>query len=438
MTARISARTSARTSARVSARVSARSGKPRPTLYRALRRIHLGVALIAVCTAGLSLTALGLTALRVYADHNLRLVARSIAYTLEAPVVFHDQAATGETLGLIAASEDIASAAVLDRDHHVLAEWQRPGQRQLSGMRYALGEMMSTGAIEHPIMHDAQRVGTLHVTSDPRSLLHFLFQGALWLLGCLALTAVSAHYLSSRMLVQIIEPIRNLMRVAHAVRSKRDFAQRTPPAHIDELNALSEDFNGLLDELETWQIQMRHEHRSLAHRASHDALTGLLNRAAFEETLGLAARTAAANGNYAAVLYLDSDDFKLINDRFGHAAGDAVLVAVAQRIRAALREGDAVARLGGDEFAVLATPLRAPQDAILVAEHILDALKAPIHLPDGTGITASLSIGLAVFPEHARNAQELLHAADAAMYGAKRQSGGIWQSAEPRLETPSP
>ncbi|MEM5427009.1 diguanylate cyclase domain-containing protein [Cupriavidus oxalaticus] len=407
---------------------------PRPTLYSVLGRIHLGVALIAVITAGLLLTTIGVTALRVYADHNLRLVARSIAYTLEAPVVFRDQAATGETLAVIAASEDIARATVYDADNRVLAEWQRPGQPQLTGLRQALAEWLSMNAVEQPIVHQAQQVGLLRVSGDPRNLLQFLLRGALGLLGCLLLTAVGAHYLASRMLVQIVEPLRNLMRVAHAVRSERDFAQRTPPARIAELNALSDDFNGLLDELQTWQNQMQHENRSLAHRANHDALTGLLNRAAFVEALEHAVRHAAANHEYAAVLYLDSDGFKDINDRHGHASGDAVLVAMAQRIRASLRNGDTVARIGGDEFAVLAARLRAPADAIHIAEHILQAMTEPIALPDGASVQASVSIGLAVFPVHAQASQALLHAADAAMYGAKRRSGGIWQSAEPRLD----
>lgn len=418
----------------MSAREPVRGNGARPTLYSVLRRIHLGVALIAVCTAGLSLSAIGVTALRVYAEHNVRLLARSIAYTLEAPVVFRDQAATTETLAAIAASEDIAAATVYDLDHHVLAEWQRAGQTPPTGLRHVLGEWLAMDAVEQPILHQTQQVGMLRVSGDPRNLLHFLLQGALGLLGCLLVTAVGAHYLASRLLVQIVEPMRNLMRVAHAVRSQRDFAQRTPPASIAELNALSEDFNGLLDELQTWQNQLQHENRSLAHRANHDALTGLLNRAAFVEALERAVRHAAANDEYTAVLYLDSDDFKRINDRHGHAGGDAVLVAVAQRIRASLRAGDTVARIGGDEFAVLVAALRAPRDAIHVAEHILRAMAAPVDLPDGNTVRASLSIGVAVFPVHAQGSQALLHAADAAMYGAKRRSGGIWQSAEPRLD----
>jgi len=402
----------------------------RPTLFHALQRIHLSVALIAVFTVGISLTALGLTALRAYADHNLRLVARSIAYTVEAPVVFRDEAAAADALAVIAATEDVTRVAVFDRDHQPLTTWQHPGQTRFPTLRRLAGELLTSGPVEQPIYHEAQQVGSVRVTGDPIALLHFLLQGTLGLAACLLLTAVGAHYMSSRMLKDIIDPLRNLMRVAHAVRSERAFGQRTPPARINELNALSEDFNVLLDELEAWQKQLQHENRSLAHRASHDGLTGLLNRAAFTETLELALRTAAARNQYAAVLYLDSDDFKGINDRYGHAAGDSVLVCIAQRLRDCLREGDSVARLGGDEFAVLVSALRQPEDAIRIAEHILDAMAEPVRLPDGTDILAPLSIGLAVYPLHARNGTALLHAADAAMYGAKRHSGATWRSAE--------
>lgn len=403
----------------------------RPTLYGTLRRIHLSVALIAVCTAGISLTALGLTALRVYADHNLRLVARSIAYTLEAPVVFRDAAAAAETLSVIAASEDVAVATVFDRDQQPLAAWQRPTTTGFPALHRMASELLTSGPVMQPIYHESQQVGSVQVTGDPIALLHFLAQGTLGLLACLLLTAVGAHYMSSRMLVHIIDPVRNLMRVAHAVRSERAFGQRMPPARIAELNALGEDFNGLLDELEAWQNQLQHENRSLAHRATHDGLTGLLNRAAFEEALEHALRTTAARHQHTAVLYLDSDDFKGINDRHGHAAGDAVLIGIAQRIRGCLRENDAVARLGGDEFAVLASGLRDPDDAVQIAEHILHAMEAPIRLPGGTDITAPMSIGLAIYPLHARTAKGLLHAADVAMYGAKRHSGATWRSAEP-------
>lgn len=401
-----------------------------PSLSRTLRRFHLCVALIAVCTAGVTLTALGLTALRAHADHNLRLVARSIAYTVEAPVVFRDEAATAEALALIAVGEDVAMVSVFDRDNQPVANWHRHESDDFRAWHRLASDLLTSGPVEQPIVHESQPVGSVRVAGNPAALLRFLRNGTLGLLACLLLTALGAHYLSSRMLVHLIDPVRNLMRVAHAVRSERAFGARVPPARIAELNALGEDFNVLLDELEAWQRQMQHENRSLAHRATHDSLTGLLNRAAFTEALEQTVRTAAALGQCAAVLYLDNDDFKAINDRHGHAVGDAVLVGIGERIRACLRETDRAARLGGDEFAVVVGALRHPEDAVLTAERILEAMREPVILPSGTAILAPLSIGVAVYPVHARGASALLHAADAAMYGAKRQAGATWRCAE--------
>lgn len=126
----------------------------------------------------------------------------------------------------------------------------------------------------------------------------------------------------------------------------------------------------------------------------------------------------------AAVVFLDSDRFKEINDRFGHAAGDAVLVAVANRVRAQLREEDLVARLGGDEFAVLLTPLHKTEDAERIADKIIASMEEPIELPGTNEVLTSLSIGIAVYPDHGATPGTLLDVADGAMYQAKRLSRG--------------
>ena len=135
-----------------------------------------------------------------------------------------------------------------------------------------------------------------------------------------------------------------------------------------------------------------------------------------------ALRSAAKINEKVAVLFLDSDRFKVINDNFGHAAGDAVLVAVANRVRAQLREDDLVARLGGDEFAILLAPLHNPEDAQRIADQIIASMDVPITLPDHSQVLTSLSIGIAIYPEHGATPGTLLNAADAAMYQAKRMS----------------
>jgi diguanylate cyclase (GGDEF)-like protein len=260
--------------------------------------------------------------------------------------------------------------------------------------------------------------------------LRFLLSGLAGILICTALSAWVALHLAQRLLRGITGPLQSLAAVAHAARSERDFDRRVPPAQIAELHSLGSDFNALLGEMEAWQNHLQSENESLAHQANHDSLTGLPNRAFFEGRLIRALRSAAKTKEQLAVLYLDSNRFKEINDSFGHAAGDAVLVAVANRVRAQLREDDLVARLGGDEFAVLLAPLHKLEDAQRIADNIIASMDLPIEVPGDAQVLTSLSIGIALYPDHGATPGTLLNAADAAMYQAKRLSSGGQQTAE--------
>jgi diguanylate cyclase (GGDEF)-like protein/PAS domain S-box-containing protein len=154
----------------------------------------------------------------------------------------------------------------------------------------------------------------------------------------------------------------------------------------------------------------------LAHRALHDSLTGLGNRALLLEQIGRALARAEQHGGLIALLFFDLDQFKLVNDSLGHAAGDELLVAVAERFLASSRAEDSVARLGGDEFVVLCEGLNDPDDAGRVAAHLLDSLGAPFVVA-GRQLFVTASTGVAMTP--APDADTLLREADAAMYQAK-------------------
>jgi len=407
----------------------------RRSLRSVLRRGHLGVALVAVILASASMTLLGVLALKVYADHNLHLIARSINYTVEAAVVFDDQVAATEALDMIASTEAVAEAEVYTANGELLAHWRRPETGLLSKVEMLLADSLLQQPIKVPIEHQGREVGVVVVSGHGANMLRFLLSGLLGVLLCTALSAWSALYLSRRLLGGITGPLQQLAEVAHAARIDRAFDRRVPPAHIAELDSLGNDFNALLDELESWQSHLQNENQSLAHQASHDSLTNLPNRAYFAARLALTLRTLNKPGDKVAVLFLDSDRFKDINDTHGHAAGDAVLVAVATRIRAQLRENDVVARLGGDEFAISLTPLHRIEDAQRIADKIIASMLEPIRLPDDSHVVTSLSIGIAVYPEHGATPDTLLCAADSAMYQAKRLARGGQHVAE--LEYPA-
>ena len=155
--------------------------------------------------------------------------------------------------------------------------------------------------------------------------------------------------------------------------------------------------------------------------ALHDVLTGLANRALLTDRLHQAQQRLRREPAHIALLTVDLDRFKTINDTHGHAAGDAVLVEVAARLRSCARPTDTVARLGGDEFAVLLDRLTEPLQAEMVALRILGALRAPFQLPDGTDIEIRASIGYTVTHDPDQAAEQLHHDADLALYQAKAQ-----------------
>jgi diguanylate cyclase (GGDEF)-like protein/PAS domain S-box-containing protein len=159
----------------------------------------------------------------------------------------------------------------------------------------------------------------------------------------------------------------------------------------------------------------------LLHDAFHESLTGLPNRALFMERLRQALARTTQDKNYLfAVLFLDLDRFKVVNDSLGHMVGDRLLVAIARRLEASLRSTDTVARLGGDEFAILLDEIERVNDAIAVAEHIQQALKLPFNL-NGYEVFTTTSIGIALSATGYERPEDILRDADTAMYRAKEQ-----------------
>ena len=154
------------------------------------------------------------------------------------------------------------------------------------------------------------------------------------------------------------------------------------------------------------------------YRAQHDALTKLPNRILFSDRLSSAIAACKRNQDTLAILFIDLDNLKTINDVHGHTAGDAVLTEVAARMRGCLRDSDTVARIGGDEFVVLLPGVGKEQTAVMLAEKIRSALIQPIEV-EGSNLSTSASIGVALYPDHGLNESDLMNNADVAMYEAK-------------------
>lgn len=163
----------------------------------------------------------------------------------------------------------------------------------------------------------------------------------------------------------------------------------------------------------------------LIYQASHDALTGVANRAILHDRLHQALSQARRRGRRAAVLFLDLDRFKRINDTLGHHVGDELLSTVASRIKGLVRQNDTIGRHGGDEFVIIMDEVGGKDDLAVVAKKLRQVFSRPIDI-EGQEITLTCSIGIAVFPDDGPDSETLLRRADAAMYRAKEQGRNIW------------
>jgi len=172
--------------------------------------------------------------------------------------------------------------------------------------------------------------------------------------------------------------------------------------------------------------------RWLEQRSYFDTLTGLPNRVLLMERLAKATAEANDSGVPLAVAFIDLDGFKEVNDKFGHAAGDNLLVQTAGRLAQALRASDTLARFGGDEFIAVLPDLKDSTVLPVVMQRLLDASSLPVDL-EGTQVKISASIGVAFFPSDASFPEDMLAAADAAMYVAKREGRNCYRACRPRL-----
>ncbi len=168
----------------------------------------------------------------------------------------------------------------------------------------------------------------------------------------------------------------------------------------------------------TLLTRLKRTNEQVTELAHHDSLTGLPNRILFYDRLNQAIFRASREKEVFAILYLDLDGFKEVNDRFGHDVGDALLCEAARRIRASVRASDTVARMGGDEFTVILCNVKTVANKDRVAEKIIEAISNPFLL-NGKECSVSVSIGIALYPEHGQTAEQLVKIADAAMYLAK-------------------
>lgn len=391
------------------------------TLHRLLSRYHFFITLLAVTLAWLTILFAGMTALRSYASQNLQLAAQLASYGAEPGLIFQDAEAALEGVKPLVGKDGIARLRVTTISGAQLIDIasDSPDPSPLMTRLFMPDAGMAV------IYHNGTEMGRVQVWGDSGALISFVRLGMLAGLGCLALTVFGTIALKRRLESDLINPLNAIATVVHEVRLHRRFDQRVQTVGVAELDRLGSDVNALLEELQGWQGNMENERAILTHRATHDPLTSLPNRAAFDEQLNQRIAAAKRQGGRFALVFIDADNFKQTNDSYGHVVGDQVLMALAERIRGVLRKNDFAARLGGDEFVVILDPLHDRADATEFTERLRDCVRHPITLAGRPDNHVSISVGVAEFPQNGPTAPELLTAADAAMYADKFRDRSI-------------
>ena len=428
--------------------------------------------IVVISTVSLLLASLAfITSDRIHTQQtvsaNLTTVADIIAANSSAPLLFSDPVAAQETLGFLESQQHIQAAAIYDIDDQVFSSYVKPGlEIELPTDNLHENNVLFWGdhvELYTHIIYEGEEIGVVYLRSD----LEIVHDRLMWFLGIVGMVLVASllvtFLLSAQLQRFITDPLLRLSAIARKVSTEKNFSVRVIGEGKDELGNLIRDFNAMLDEIQLRDSELR-EHRlkleervarrtheleianaqlekskqqaeSVASRMEYhahpDALTGLPNRILLHDRINSELAHARRQQTSAALLFLDLDRFKIINDSLGHAVGDQLLRVIARRLNNCVRDEDTVARLGGDEFMVLLPRISGSADAGRIARKIIDCLIDPISC-NGHELHITTSIGISIFPYDGSDAETLIKHADISMYRAKElgRNKAVYYTAE--------
>jgi diguanylate cyclase (GGDEF)-like protein len=361
-------------------------------------------------------------------EDDLLIQANIVADNSAPAVAFNDQKVAQETLLALRGSPNVREAAIYLPSGGLFAEYKRDASLPDLPMPAATGftYMVDSLDIAHPIRRFGQELGTLVIRIDMDVLYRSMWRalGAIVLAAALALAL--AYAIMAWLQRIVIHPLSRLYELMHAVSDDKDYSVRSDDSGEDEIGFLATGFNQMLEKIDAHDNKLR----KIAH---YDNVTELPNRHYFNQRLEDAIATAAREKQNVGVLFIDLDNFKVVNDTLGHNVGDLLLKSVSEKISRTLRGSDCVCRIGGDEFAVILQELPGHADAAIVAGKILNEMAKPLWLNDSE-IYIGASIGISLFPDDAPDMNALLRSADVAMYYAKSRGKNNYQLFQQDME----
>jgi diguanylate cyclase (GGDEF)-like protein len=316
--------------------------------------------------------------------------------------------------------EHISYAAAIDKDGRRVAALGQSAMLESDIVSASDGSLATLSRGRLPvvinIVKSAQPVGKLVIVADISDLRTQLAGSAVGIILAAAAAGLLGVFAAIRLERRISGPIVSLTQAIGRIREQKNYSTKVEHQATDETGVLVDSFNSMMSEI-------AYRDQALERLAYFDPLTGLGNRQEFQRQLKSVLARSAGGGLQAAVMLFDLDEFKIINDSYGHTVGDAVLISVAATLKQNLAGEFHLARLGGDEFAVIAVNVETEEDIRQLLAPVIAALMRPIDIM-GRQIIAGLSAGIAVLPRDGTSAGDLLRHADLALYNAKREGRG--------------
>lgn len=356
--------------------------------------------------------------MRSHAYHLVEVVGQSLRDRLEPAMDFKEQGFLAEELTQVASSETVKYVRIYDENDLLLLESQRT-DRPYGVVQDLFDTILYDGAFKLPFytrVEPKSLTGYLEIYPSSQYIITFVLQILFGLFFVFMTSLIVAWYGNLRAYKRVMNAFEPMTQIATLVHDNRAYNLRFPRSDIREINVLAETFNQILSETEQWSSNIKQENEKLSYKAYHDELTGLANRHVFHQKLQEVYSDPMLRNN-SAVIFVDCNRFKKINDTYGHQAGDAVLQEAANRLRSKVRSHDLIARLGGDEFAIILYSIHKVEYLTSIAQHIMAGSEKPIVF-DGEEIYFGFSMGLA-FSAYASTPNVWVEQADKAMYHAK-------------------
>ncbi|MGU3415695.1 diguanylate cyclase DgcN [Enterobacteriaceae bacterium C23F] len=391
----------------------------RPTFKRTLRRINTTSIVITMTLIWLMLCAVSVVSLKQYAQKNLELTGATLSHSIEAALVFRDETAATDTLAALGKQGQFAQADVFDKYNQQFAHWAYESEASGDRFNLMISHWLFPKPTTQPVIHSGETIGQIRLTARDSLIGHFIWTSLAVLTTCILLATAAAMAISRHLHADVVSALQNIADVAHDVRTNRNFSRRVPDERIEEFHHFAQDFNSLLDEMAQWQDSLQAKNDQLLQTAMHDPLTGLPNRASFRTHINALMSDSRAKSS-SALLFMDGDDFKYINDTWGHAAGDYVLIETALRLIEFSGKQHHAFRLGGDEFAILLSNISDESQVQRLCGELAQRFTREMNMHNGHATPFTLSIGYALTCEH-ESVETLLEQADKKMYLMKNQ-----------------